>query len=102
MEDPNAPDGLTDALGIIELEFPHFRIWRELAGSRMRYIARRISPGQGLHTIIAGDLGELHAALSVGCPPTPGPSNCGQAAADEHPDWDIGHQDGMGPPGGQR
>ncbi len=89
------PRGQTDALGHIQLEFPHFRIWRELAGSRMRYTAQRISPGQGLHTIITGDLGELRDALSDGHPSAQEPSACGQAVADGRPDWGIGHEGGM-------
>lgn len=102
MKGPHVTHGQVDALGIIQLEFPHFRIWRELAGSRMRYTAQRISPGQGLHTIITGDLGELRTALSAGCPSAPGPSDCGQAGADNHPDGGIGHQDGMWTACGQR
>ena len=102
MKGPHVTHGQVDALWIIQLEFPHFRIWRELAGSRMRYTAQRISPGQGLHTVITGDLGELRTALSAGCPSAPGPSDCGQAGADNHPDGGIGHQDGMWTACGQR
>ena len=69
MKVPHVTEGQTDVLATTQLEFPHFRIWRELTGSRMRYTAQRISPGQGLHTIITGDLGELRAALTADCPP---------------------------------
>jgi hypothetical protein len=96
------PHGQAEAFGVIQLEFPHFRIWRELAGSRMRYTAQRMSPGQGLHTIITGDLGELRAVLSAGCPPAPGPSSCGPAAADNYPDRALAPRTAGGPPGGQR
>ena len=49
-------------LEITQTQFPGFEIWQELAGDRMRYIARRTSPGSGLHTVVTADLGELQAA----------------------------------------
>lgn len=93
--------GQAEPLGVIQVEFPHFRIWREFTGSRMRYTAQRISPGQGLHTVITGDLGELRAALSAACPP-PGPPSCERPAAASGPEWGIGHREGIWTPGGQR
>jgi hypothetical protein len=45
-------------------DFPRYQIDVELAVDRRRYIARRIHPGPGPHTLITGDLAELRAELS--------------------------------------
>jgi hypothetical protein len=41
--------------------------------SRRRYIARRIQPGPGPHTLITSDLAELRAQLEPAQQPTAGP-----------------------------
>jgi len=46
--------------------FPGFRIWREITGDRVRYIARRRHPVAGPHTVVTDDLGELRSALGSG------------------------------------
>jgi hypothetical protein len=50
-------------LANLQDEFPGFGIWREDTGERVRYVARRISIAQGLHTVVALDLSELRAVL---------------------------------------
>ena len=44
-------------------QFPGFRIWREITGERVRFVARRARPGLNPHTIVTADIGELRAAL---------------------------------------
>lgn len=44
-------------------EFPGFRIWREMTGDRVRYIARSMHPGTGPHTAVTADPDELRAVL---------------------------------------
>jgi hypothetical protein len=56
---PPAPQDLAS----LRDEFPGFRIWREVNGDRVRYIARRLSPGAGPHTVVTADQDELRAAL---------------------------------------
>jgi O-methyltransferase involved in polyketide biosynthesis len=58
-----APD---DTLKAIRRDFPHFRIWQEITGSRTRYIARREQPVPGPHTVVTADLDELRSALASG------------------------------------
>lgn len=45
-------------------DFPRYQIDVELAVDRRRYVARRIQPGPGPHTLITSDLAELRAELS--------------------------------------
>jgi hypothetical protein len=85
---------MADGFDVLQQQFPGFRIWQEFAGGRVRYVARRISPGPGLHTVVTADLGELHAALSPGCPPGPVRADCPQAVADDYPGWGVRCQDG--------
>jgi hypothetical protein len=54
-------DGTT--LTALRADFPAFRIWREITTGRARYIARRLHPGPGPHTVVTHDLAELRAAL---------------------------------------
>ncbi len=54
-------DGTT--LTALRADFPAFRIWREITTGRTRYIARRLHPGPGPHTVVTHDLAELRAAL---------------------------------------
>ena len=50
-------------LASLRVDFPGFRIWREMTGDRIRYIARSIHPGAGPHTAVTADLDELRAVL---------------------------------------
>jgi S-adenosyl methyltransferase len=47
----------------LQTEFPQFRLWQEISGDRVRYIARRLHPGAAPHTIVTADLDELRAVL---------------------------------------
>jgi hypothetical protein len=84
------PDGLAE----LQQQFPRFRIWQEFGLDRMRYVARRIVPGPGLHTVVTADVGELRAALSTGTTPGPEPEDYPQTIADNYPGWGVRHQDG--------
>ena len=56
----------TDELAGLEAarrDFPRYQIDVELAVDRRRYVARRIQPGPGPHTLITSDLNELRAEL---------------------------------------
>jgi hypothetical protein len=44
-------------------DFPRYQIDVELAVDRRRYVARRIQPGPGPHTLITSNLNELRAEL---------------------------------------
>jgi len=44
-------------------DFPRYQIDVELAVDRRRYVARRIQPGPGPHTLITSDLTELRTEL---------------------------------------
>jgi hypothetical protein len=59
-------EGDADAGSLADLraEFPRFRIWQEIVGDRVRYVARRLLPGAGLHTIVTADPGEIRAVLN--------------------------------------
>ena len=66
LDGPRPPSSLTPAsqdLASLGDEFPGFRIWREVYGDRIRYIARRLSPGAGPHTVVTADKDELRAVL---------------------------------------
>jgi hypothetical protein len=65
-------------------EFPRYQIDEELIFDRRRYIARRVQPGPGPHTLITSDLTELRAELNPG----PAPHTVGPAAPSvkRHPD----------------
>lgn len=54
---------LPDPLPGLQEEFPCFRIWREHAFDRVRYVARSLHPGLNPHTVVTDDTGELRAAL---------------------------------------
>lgn len=58
-----APDVLADGLVDLRARLPHFRIWQEVTGDRIRYVARRLHPGTGPHTVVTANLAELRAAL---------------------------------------
>lgn len=48
----------------LRADFPSFRIWREIIPGHTRFIARRLHPGPGLHTVVTSDLAELRETLS--------------------------------------
>ena len=56
-------DDSTTILIALRADFPAFRIWREIIPGRTRYIARRLHPGPGPHTLITDDVTELRTAL---------------------------------------
>lgn len=51
--------------------YPQFRIWHDLRASPPRYIARRLDPGPGLHTVVTSDLAELRTLLAAALPSGP-------------------------------
>jgi O-methyltransferase involved in polyketide biosynthesis len=55
-----------DELATLREEFPGFRIWREMIGDRVRYIARSMHPDTGPHTVVTADLDDLCAVLGDG------------------------------------
>ena len=60
------PTPSTDELIRLEaarLDFPRYQIDVERALDRLRYVARRIQPGPGPHTLVTSDLTELCAEL---------------------------------------
>ena len=59
------------ALEAARRDFPRYRIDVELTVHRPRYVARRIAPGPGPHTLITNDLAELRTELGTGRPPSP-------------------------------
>ena len=60
-------------LDAVRLDFPGYWIELEPMPGRRRYIARRIQPGPGPHTLITSDLAELRAQLEPAQQPTAGP-----------------------------
>ena len=50
-------------LASLREEYPGFRVWQEVSGDRVRYVACRLAPGIGPHTVVTADLGELRAML---------------------------------------
>jgi hypothetical protein len=62
-----SPTGQTDAaLATLRADFPEFRIWREITGNRIRYIARSLHADVRPHTVVTPDLAELRAELERG------------------------------------
>ena len=55
-------------LASLRADFPHFRIWREAIGGRVRYNAYRMQSGLHPHTLISDDLSEMRAALEPSRP----------------------------------
>lgn len=55
----------------IRQDFPAFRIWREITGYRISFIARRRQPGTRPHTVVTRDAGELRAVLAENSQPIP-------------------------------
>jgi hypothetical protein len=60
-----SPPGGVDVALLLALraDYPRFRIWHEVTDGRIRYIARRLDPGSGLHTVVTSDLAELRDLL---------------------------------------
>ena len=63
-DDPNG-------LHALRADFPDFRIWQEIIGGRIRYVARRLHRGVSPHTIVTSDLDELRFLLTAGARPQP-------------------------------
>jgi hypothetical protein len=54
-----------DELALIEAGFPAFRFWRETTWNGVRYVARGVDLSIHPHTVVAADLTELAAQLTV-------------------------------------
>jgi hypothetical protein len=52
-------------LGVLRDDFPAFRIWREIIGDRIQYVARCRDPDTHPHTVITGDPARLRSALAI-------------------------------------
>lgn len=59
-------------LAALQAEFPVFRIWQEITGDRVRFVARSRRRGLNPHTVVTADLSELRDALT---PTAPGHSS---------------------------
>ena len=68
---PQPGPGAAAELDRLQEEFPGFRIWREAMGDRVRYLARRRSPGTRPYAVVTADPRELRTALG-GQPPCTG------------------------------
>lgn len=53
------------ALASLQQDFPGHRIWQEITGERVRYIARRMHWGISPHTVVTADLVELRTLLGI-------------------------------------
>jgi hypothetical protein len=60
--EPSAADD--EALMTMQHDFPRHRIWREIIPGRTIYIARAQHPAAHPHTVVTGNLRELHDALA--------------------------------------
>ncbi|MGH3273490.1 MAG: hypothetical protein ACRDNZ_04095 [Streptosporangiaceae bacterium] len=70
--DSARPVGNDDiSLPALRADFPQFRIWRETAGNRTRYIARSLRFGIRPHTVVTADLAELRTELRHGTSSSP-------------------------------
>lgn len=58
------PALVPDELASLREEFAGFRIWREVTGEHIRFVAQRLRPGAGPHTVVTADAAELRAALN--------------------------------------
>lgn len=50
-------------LAVLRDDFPAFRIWREIIGDRIQYVARRRDPDTHPHTVVTDDPAGLRSAL---------------------------------------
>lgn len=62
----------TDSLARLCEDFPAFRIWREIVGDRIQYVARRRHTGVHPHTLVTTDPAKLRAALGAAARSPPG------------------------------
>lgn len=85
---------MAETLDSVRGRFPGFLIWREFAGDRLRYVARRAGPGAGLHTVVSADLGELHDVLSAASAADPAPEESPQRIAEDFPGWGVRYEGG--------
>ncbi len=51
-------------LAALRREFPGYQVWLEPSRGRYRFVAVRLHPGTGPHTVITDDPTELRAALA--------------------------------------
>jgi O-methyltransferase involved in polyketide biosynthesis len=63
-----ADAAVPEQLRALRAEFPAWRIWREDACGRVRYVARSRRADLNPHTVVTADLGELRKALEVARP----------------------------------
>jgi hypothetical protein len=64
---------VSDAFDEVQREFPHYRIWQEVRGTRdPRYAAKARSLAVKPHTVVTADLAELRAELAASPPPVGG------------------------------
>jgi hypothetical protein len=61
---PEPSAGDDEALMKMQRDFPGHRIWREIIPGRTVYVARSQHPAVHPHTLVTGDLRELHTALT--------------------------------------
>jgi hypothetical protein len=52
----------------LQADFPAYRIWREVVGTRVRLVAVSELPGVSPHTVVTDDPAELRAALAGSAP----------------------------------
>ncbi len=57
---------LSDGLAALRREFPQFRIWEEVVGDRVRFVARGLRLGIRPYAVVTSDVEELRAALAAG------------------------------------
>ena len=57
-----------DSLAGLCQDFPAFRIWREIVGDRIQYVARRRHADSRPHTVVTTDPAKLRVALGDGPP----------------------------------
>lgn len=64
--EPGAATASADSLTLrqVRRQFPQFAIWHERVHERSRFIARARDLGTSPHTVITGDLREMHDALA--------------------------------------
>lgn len=65
----------TDSLAGLREEFPAFRIWREIMGDRIQYVARRRNADTHPHSVVTADPARLRSALSTGLSGAPAGPN---------------------------
>jgi hypothetical protein len=58
------PAGDDGGLTKMQHDFPGHKIWREIIPGRTVYVARSHHPAAHPHTVVTGDLRELHALLT--------------------------------------